>query len=353
MEQQERPGSKRPAERGLLYDGQRERREASDPSRVSLDAIPEIRAILLETMSAPRAEVRRCNSWILREYPGLTRRDIYDARRRLRDDRGLGNRRHSEWSEGEIGAFIAGYARGPGGARESRKQLSNEHPDWNRHVLDAMAAKLGLARRTPQRGPWRAEEDRTLVWDAEEKSLSQIAARLGRSPAAVRKRLCLNGAKGRVRFPRRYSLRQVARLLGISHTTVRRWAVVQMVPVARQNGQQGAGSVTKAGLAAFCRAHPELVNRRKCSPEVFSWLPKSGDEAGLDRSRAHLLNRSECPRCGRAFQGNGYYAHAKRCQGEPQSTGSNVYASTAAVQLASEGQRDRRPLARRVATQVQ
>lgn len=161
------------------------------------------------------------------------------------------------------------------------------------------------------------------MWDGGMKSVRVIARKLNRSEAAILQRLSLNGATARVREPKGFTLRRISKTLGVSDSIVRVWFEKRMFTNLDGHGRRnGHGPsrvvISREALIAFCLAHPEKVNAKRCDPEVLDWL---GEKKILPRnwngSRQHLAEHKQCPRCGRVIVGNAFSWHVTHCGGSP------------------------------------
>lgn len=285
----DRPGNGRPENRG----GQNSRATKLIP----LEQIPEAREMLLSVLDTPPAEVHAMSVRLRSEYPGRRPGAVLISLRHLRDDRGEARGKHATWSEEDLAILRAGYAAGPAGARWARKNLLKRHPDWNRYVLDYMAAELELTNQTPRAERWLENHQKELLWGAEETSVRQFAAKLGRSQAAIRNRLCLLGARGQVRVQEGYSRRRTAAILGVTHTTVRRWIARGLLRTSRTKEGHRTGYITEAALEAFCRQYPERVKAPGCATDAFQLLKEDREDEQTTVGAEWLHGRRNRPVC--------------------------------------------------------
>jgi len=135
----------------------------------------------------------------------------------------------------------------------------------------------------------------------------------------VRQMLSARGVSGRVRMPKTYSFRGVAKLLGVDDKMVRLWLQKGLFSESANQGKNRKRSsresrVSAAAIVAFCRQHLEKINAVKCHPDF--WLLMEGRKVQPNAwlgYRQHLTRQRECPGCRRAIQGNAYFRHVKRC----------------------------------------
>src|SRR5207245_4258326 len=113
------------------------------------------------------------------------------------------------------------HAQGRAGACQAVKKLLARRPDRKARSVWDKAAKLEISTGCGRPRPWSREEQGVLLWNAGEKPVGKIARKLGRSVKAVRQMLSSRGVSCKVRSPKVYTLHRVAKLLGVSHRTVR------------------------------------------------------------------------------------------------------------------------------------
>jgi hypothetical protein len=256
-----------------------------------------------------------------KDYPGRKPGDIWDAFRRVRDDRGAWNGKHVALSEAEITILRAGYAAGPDNARAARKEVLRRRSDLNRNQLDWIVRQLELGTRRAPAERWSPTDHGFLMFWSQEKDIKHFVARLGRTEAAIRARLSRYGASARLRTRRGYTVREAAALLGVSRTSISRWVAEGQL---RTESQHNVHAISEDALRGFCKRHPDKVDRRLCSPKVLSWLPKARARRSFTGPRGHLVHAHTCEKCGRTIRGNGYSNHVKVCGLESESSGSNV-----------------------------
>ena len=149
--------------------------------------------------------------------------------------------------------------------------------------------------------------------------MEKIARKLGRSVKAVQQMLSSRGVSSRVRVPKSYTLRRVARLLGVSDRIVRRWFQKGLFGEPANQGRNGERSsrgtrISAAALVAFCEKHPDKINSERGSPDFLLLMEsKNVQPKPWQGLRQHLSKQRQCPGCRRAVRGNAYFRHVKRC----------------------------------------
>lgn len=251
--------------------------------------------------------------------------------RQLRNDRGEARGCHVVWSEEDVSVLRARYGEGRPGARRATKELLKLHPAWHRRAIWYMARKLALAAHASHGRRWTHKDQGYLLWWAGEKPVEWLANKLQRSEAAIRQRLSMNCASGRIRIVAKYSGRQAARHLGVSHASLRAWiaqGILEADPVKRARNRRSLDKATvrfsEAALTGFCQQYPGRVNRTACSPSVLEWMNEGKRAEVWSPTLGHLGHSRSCPHCGRSVLGNGYFTHEKACANRSYASGSNT-----------------------------
>ncbi len=280
--------------------------------------IKEIDQILLSVLNAGRGEVHAAIEKILKRWPGLTRDELWDRLRYLRDCSQT-RKAQGEWNEEDLAILRMCYAQGRAGAREAVKKLRARRPDLSARSIWRQAAELGISTGSGRARPSSPEEQGALLWDAGEKPVEKIARKLGRSVKAIQQMLSSRGVSSRVRVPKSYTLRRVARLLGVSDRIVRVWFQKGFFGESANQGRNRERSspgprVSAAAVVAFCQKHPGKINTRKCHPDLWPLMEDKDVELNAWQGvRQHLTKQRQCPNCRRVVRGNAYFRHVKRC----------------------------------------
>jgi hypothetical protein len=283
--------------------------------------IKEIDQILLSVLNAGRKEVHTAIEGILKGWPGLTRDELWDRLRYLRGRCSQVHKGQTEWNEEDLAILRTCYAQGRAGARKAIKKLRACHPDWSARSIRRKAMELGLTTSSGKPKPWSEQELGSLLWDAGEKPVEKIAQKLRRSVKAVHQMLSSRGVSSRVRVPKSYTLRRVAKLLGVSDRIVRLWFQKGFFGESANKGRNREGSpslprVSAAALVAFCQKHPDKINTGKCDPDLLLLMEdKDVQPNAWQGPRQHLTKQRQCPGCRRVVRGNAYFRHVKRCGG--------------------------------------
>ena len=99
-----------------------------------LACIKEIDQILLSVLNAGRKEVHAAIERILKGWPGVTRDELWDRLRYLRNRCSQVCKGQTEWSEEHLAILRAYYAQGRAGARQGVKKLRMLRPEDIRHL---------------------------------------------------------------------------------------------------------------------------------------------------------------------------------------------------------------------------
>jgi hypothetical protein len=154
-----------------------------------------------------------------------------------------------------------------GGLLVDEHALRQLLPTWSRHSIERRAAELGLKRPKPRR--WTEIEINKLLLsiDSCNAGLPLIAKRLGRSPAAVRRKLWELGYTAESLGG--YKVKEVAEMLSVPPRRVQFW--VQEKQLLTRGGR-----ITESSFSAFLGSHPEKIPFEKLPSDMQSWLREMG-----------------------------------------------------------------------------
>ena len=159
-----------------------------------------------------------------------------------------------------------------GGLRAARQAIRQHQPTWSRYSVKKRAAMLALCRRRAPR--WTDADQNHLLWSIDSNaSLALIAKRLGRTVAAVRKKLrsleytaeSLGGSK----------VKDVADMFGVPPARVQYWVAEKLLLTK-------GGRITDSSVSTFLADHPEKIPFERLSVDMQSWLRENGypDQGG-------------------------------------------------------------------------
>ena len=158
----------------------------------------------------------------------------------------------------------AAWARG--GLRAAWRAIRQCQPTWSRYSVKKRAATLGLCRRRAAR--WTDTDENHLLWSIDSNaSLALIAERLGRTVAAVRKRLrdldytaeSLGGFK----------VKDVAEMFGVPPSRVQYWVAEKLLLTK-------GGRITDSSVSKFLADHPEKIPFESLNVDMQNWLREMG-----------------------------------------------------------------------------
>jgi hypothetical protein len=163
-----------------------------------------------------------------------------------------------------------------GGLRSARRALRPHEPTWSRYSIKKRAATLGLCRRRAAR--WTDADENHLLWSIDSNaSLALIAERLGRTVAAVRKKLrdldytaeSLGGFK----------VKDVADMFAVPPARVQYWVAEKLLLTK-------GGRITDSSVSKFLAEHPEKIPFDGLSRDMQNWLREMGypDHGGEPRA---------------------------------------------------------------------
>src|SRR5438445_1789255 len=153
-----------------------------------------------------------------------------------------------------------------GGLRTARRALRQHEPTWSRYSIRKRAATLGLCRRRAPR--WTDADENHLLWSIDSNaSLALIAERLGRTVAAVRKKLrdldytaeSLGGFK----------VKDVADMFAVPPARVQYWVAEKLLLTK-------GGRITDSSVSKFLADHPTKIPFETLRPDMQNWLQEMG-----------------------------------------------------------------------------
>jgi hypothetical protein len=286
-----------------------------------LAGINDIDAILRTVVTAGRKETHEAIERLRKRYPGRSRREFLYRLRQLRNRDRRGRWRRAVWTEEDIRILRTYYTQGRTGARRAIRELQARDPNRSAQSISAKARRLGISNGHGTLRPWTHDEQGYLLWNAGEKSVARMARKLKRSEKSIRNRLSNLGVSAKVRAPKYHNLHRVAILLGVNDRTVRLWFQKRLFgePVdqsKRRRRSKSRPSLSLREIVAFCKKHPDKINRKCCDPDLLLELEDTKIHLPEWRGlRQHAVNERRCPHCGRTIRGNSYFRHVKRCVG--------------------------------------
>lgn len=172
--------------------------------------------------------------------------------------------RTHHWTPELESALKTAWSRG--GARAARRAMRREVPSWSWSSIRKHASKLGLCR--PKAKPWSQSEIDHLLWSIDSNaSLSLIAKRLGRTVAAIRKRLWDMGY--RAESFGGYKVKELAEMLGVPPSRVQYWVEEHLLFTK-------GGRITESSLTKFLADSPERIPFRALNDGMRNWLYEMG-----------------------------------------------------------------------------
>ena len=153
-----------------------------------------------------------------------------------------------------------------GGLRASRRAIQQYQSTWSWYSIKRRAAALGLCRRRAPR--WTDADENHLLWSIDSNaSLALIAQRLGRTVAAVRKKLrdlnytaeSLGGFK----------VKDVAEMFAVTPARVQYWVAERLLLTK-------GGRITDSSVSKFLADYPEKIPFESLSVDMQNWLREMG-----------------------------------------------------------------------------
>lgn len=166
-----------------------------------------------------------------------------------------------------------------GGLRVARRAIRQYQPTWSRYSIKRRAAALGLCRRSAP--GWTDVDINHLLWSIDSNaSLTLIADRLGRSVAAVRKKLRDLGYKAESLGG--YKVKDVAEMFGVPPARVQYWVAEKMLLTK-------GGRITESSLSKFLVDRAEKVPFDSLSVDMQNWLREMGYPHNQEARKAAVV----------------------------------------------------------------
>jgi excisionase family DNA binding protein len=209
---------------------------------------------------------------------------------------------HHEWTAELDEILELGYQMS-GRAKQEAIEKIQAKTGWPRHVCWNRARKLGLAQVHPRK--WTEDEDKYLLDFVSSKNLREIAKRLKRTVAAVRKRLIHLGGERKLsaRVTDGHTKSELAQYLSCSRKTIQRWIDEGLLKGRYEGRNRGDDTlrITDEDFRTFWKKHPWEVPIFRLNHEGLLWFCSvmfdvpPGDYFGdpLDRRKRRLERKQQ------------------------------------------------------------
>ena len=158
----------------------------------------------------------------------------------------------------------ASWARG--GLRIATRAIRQQQPTWSWYSIKRRAAVLALCR--PKARPWSDMQVNHLLWSLDgNASMELIAKRLGRTVAAVRKKLRDLGYTAESLGG--YKVKEVADMFSVRPARVQYWVAEKLLLTK-------GGRITESSLSKFIADQPKRISFEILSPDMQNWLREMG-----------------------------------------------------------------------------
>jgi len=163
-----------------------------------------------------------------------------------------------------------------GGLRAAKRAIRQHQPTWSPHSVKRRAAALALCRK---RAPaWTDTDVNHMLWSIDSNaSMELIAKRLGRTVAAVRKKLRDLGYTAESLGG--YKVKDVAEMFAVPPSRVQYW-------VAEKKLLTKGGRITESSFSKFLADHPEKIQFDQLGVGMQNWLREMGYRQQGQRSMA-------------------------------------------------------------------
>ena len=163
-----------------------------------------------------------------------------------------------------------------GGLRAARRAIRQQQPTWSWYSIKKRAAVLALCR--PKARPWSDTEVNHLLWSIDSNaSMALIAERLGRTIAAVRKKL--RDLRYTAESLGGYKVKEVADMFSVAPARVQYWVAEKLLLTK-------GGRITESSFSKFLADHPKRIPFETLSPDMQNWLREMGYPAEEDETNA-------------------------------------------------------------------
>ena len=187
--------------------------------------------------------------------------------------------RNCNWTPELDEILRAAWARG--GLRAARRAIRQQQPTWSWYSVKKRAAALALCRRRAPR--WTDTDVNHLLWSIDSNaSLTLIADRLGRTVAAVRKKLRDLGYTAESLGG--YKVKEVAEMLAVPPARVQYWVAEKLLLTK-------GGRITESSFSKFLVDHPEKIPFESLTEDMQNWLREMGYADREEEPRAAVGNQ--------------------------------------------------------------
>jgi len=153
-----------------------------------------------------------------------------------------------------------------GGLRAARRAIRQQQPTWSWYSIKKRAAVLALCR--PKARPWSDTEVNHLLWSIDSNaSMALIAERIGRTIAAVRKKL--RDLRYTAESLGGYKVKEVADMFSVAPARVQYWVAEKLLLTK-------GGRITESSFSNFLADHPKRIPFETLSPDMQNWLREMG-----------------------------------------------------------------------------
>ena len=153
-----------------------------------------------------------------------------------------------------------------GGLSAAKKAIWQHQPSWGLYSVKRRASGLELCQPRPR--AWSETEENHMLWSLDSNaSLTLIAERLGRTVAAVRKKLRNLGYTAESLGG--FKVKDVAEMFLVCPARIQYW-------VAEKHLLTKGGRITESSFSKFLADHSEKVPFERLSVDMQNWLREMG-----------------------------------------------------------------------------